>query len=1107
MLNIKKTAIVMIFILLVQCMGFTSYAADSVLEVHMSMTGNDENDGTSAENAVATLEAAKILAEKYYKVYGSAIPVHILVHGGEYQFQKSVTFTNFVFVDKNKKGLKIMAYGDGEVVFTGASELDAEKLALVEDVRELAELAPNGRGKVYKMNLYNCDFSVDDTSYPFVYLDDKEQIQSRWPNSGYAIVEGLVATNIIGFSDENICRWKDAKDARINSFFQADYFLGTGKIASVDAENKTITLDESGKAFSSTDRVGARWYARNLLEEVDIPGEWFVDREKDILYFYPPYEINNKKLEIVTFQNDAIINIGACKNIEISGVTFEKSGGEAIKGNGAENITVTGCTFNYLQGRYAINFLGVNKNIIVSDNECYGCHGGFVFCRSGDVNTLESGNTVIRNNHISSCGSEPVNTYAAIAGSTGVAYERAASVGTVVENNLIENCVTTYAILVPGCNIKILNNEIVNQSKHLKDAGAIYFGRSHTLRGSEVAYNYLHDFNQENYIAGLYNDDSYSGVNWHHNICTNMHTPSIHGMGMDEKYMYNIAINCIMPNAVGSRTGWGNGLYEKNGVLYNEMKTVPDNYSDVYLTSFPEMDGSLERTPYYAPYNSVFFGNVGVNTGNKAIEMQRNLYADVTALEEIEEYGAKAIVRNGTREMIKGKNATVEGNPHFSYSDDYFVDAMNQDYTVRAESELALAVPEILEIDMESIGLTKTPVKSENSFVIKEIDSGTNDAWIYWDNSVGAAKYLVTVTTDENMNNVIFEDTVFENGSNNYLYVDDLENDTLYYVTVKAIGLARDMQFENEVRADFTTLPENEISKEKLLLALNSLKAFYEEVSNPADYNADEEYLIRLKEEIDLAENVYNLSNTQVEIDNEETIIYNMVEEADLYVEEIQIRRISACCVTDSSTMVHVVGKGFDAGESISVLVTNPDKTLEGFANDRNVGNVRYMDTCYADSYGKVEFDFDTAKNKIDMPGEYNVYMNSKGGMVLESKYIYGTVEMGNVSITDGNGIAIAPEKIKESCGETVTINIPVNNRVNTDLECKMIICYYNSGKLTGATNQNVIIKGNYSSNISCEHIIPKSEITQMKIILVNDFEFLKPMTTTKIIYDVNHKE
>lgn len=789
---------------------------------------------------------------------------------------------------------------------------------------------------------------------------------------------------------------------------------------------------------------------------------------------------------------------------------MKNQGGEAIKGNGAENITIDGCTFDYLQGRYAINLAGVNKNITVSDNECYGCHGGFVFCRSGDVNTLESGNTVICNNHISSCGSEPVNTYAAIAGSTGVAYERAASVGTVVENNLIENCVTTYAILVPGCNIKILNNEIVNQSKHLKDAGAIYFGRSHTLRGSEVSNNYLHDFNKENYITGLYNDDSYSGVNWHHNVCANMYTPSIHGMGMDEKYVYNLAINCVTANQVGSRTGWGNGLYEVNGALYNEMKTVFGNFSDAYLESFPEMNGVLERTPYYAPYNSVFFGNIGVATSGKTIEIQRNSLSDgMTALEEIEKYGAKAIERNGVSESIAGKNATSEGNPHFTYSDDYFVDAANQDYTVKVESDLVQTVPEILEINMESIGLTGTCAMRGKSFAIKKTDCGVNDARVYWDNAFGATKYVVTVATDEDMDNVVFEDTVMENGSNNSLYIDCLDSETAYYVTVKAIGLARHMQFENTVKVNFKTLSENNISKEKLLMALNSLKEFYEEISNPAYYNVDKEYLDKLSKEIISAENVYNLSSVQEENNNAEAGIYSLVKETDLYVEEILVQGITAYFADDSSTIIRIVGKGFNVGEKVSILVTNPDNTIEDFAGDRNIGNIRYIDSYYADSYGKVEFEFDTAKNQIDMPGKYNVYMNSKDGTVLEGKYIYGTVEIGDVSITDGGSNLIETEEIGNKKGENVTFSIPVNNRLNMNIEGKMIVCYYSEGKLTGTTTEDVLLKANSSESISCEHIVPEvdEEITQVKIMIVNSFDFMKPMTTSKIICDVNHKE
>ena len=35
-------------------------------------------------------------------------------------------------------------------------------------------------------------------------------------------------------------------------------------------------------------RADQRFYAYNLLEELDAPGEWYLDRQKGLLYFYPP---------------------------------------------------------------------------------------------------------------------------------------------------------------------------------------------------------------------------------------------------------------------------------------------------------------------------------------------------------------------------------------------------------------------------------------------------------------------------------------------------------------------------------------------------------------------------------------------------------------------------------------------------------------------------------------------------------------------------------------------------------------------------------------------------------------------------------------------------
>ena len=60
----------------------------------------------------------------------------------------------------------------------------------------------------------------------------------------------------------------------------------TIKIGKIDTEAKTITTAEpyhyGGRGMSNTQ--GIIYYAFNLLEEIDQPGEWYLDREAGILY-------------------------------------------------------------------------------------------------------------------------------------------------------------------------------------------------------------------------------------------------------------------------------------------------------------------------------------------------------------------------------------------------------------------------------------------------------------------------------------------------------------------------------------------------------------------------------------------------------------------------------------------------------------------------------------------------------------------------------------------------------------------------------------------------------------------------------------------------------
>lgn len=240
--------------------GNADYTKLSKLQgIYVSPNGKEQAKG-DAKNPVNTLEAAKDISEKYYKEFGDKYPVYIFVHGGKYKFSETVTFSDEIFSDKNKKGLKIVGYGDGEPIFTGAEEIDAKKLRVVKDANILARLPKAGRGQVASMKLSDegiDSIKISDKSYPFVYVDDIEQIQSRWPNGGFTQVKSLPSSTMMGYDENNPSRWVMAKDARINAYFNADYWLGTSKVGSVNAKDKIITLDVSGggKTFT-TSRVG-----------------------------------------------------------------------------------------------------------------------------------------------------------------------------------------------------------------------------------------------------------------------------------------------------------------------------------------------------------------------------------------------------------------------------------------------------------------------------------------------------------------------------------------------------------------------------------------------------------------------------------------------------------------------------------------------------------------------------------------------------------------------------------------------------------------------------------------------------------------------------------
>lgn len=832
------------------------------------------------KNIASAMETAKLSAELYGKKY----PVNVYVKGGSYRITETVYLDSTVF-NSDIKGIKFLGY-DGEAKFTGAAELDATKLKPVTDAFTLARIPKEGRGKVAYLDLNEAGlsgaFGVNQTSLPYVYVNDVMQIESRWPNSGFALMGNVPSAGYFTVPDNNVRNWVTQTEAYVSGFFSADYDMRTSSVSSVNGETKTVGL--IGLSFAAG-KTNTRYYIHNLLEEIDMPGEWFVDRKSGILYFYPPYSLKDAKLEITTLMDKNMFDLSNCNNVSFDKITFEKGGKGAIYMPNASNISITNCKFRFFQGTETIGGSGYytanpGDNITIDGNEGWMLGRSFSSVSTGDVNTLKNGNSKITNNRIMCAGF--VSSYDSVIKTGKNSPDRNASVGWTIANNLIQDSECSNAINPTGIDILTTKNECLNIAYNINDGGAIYVGRAATLYNNEVSYNYVHHLNKDYSYCALYNDDGYSGSYWHHNIAYDVRQLFIIGMGLDMRIENNLAVDAAYGYGVGSRMTWQNEHYYQDGILHTEVKDTLSKYP-IYRSRFPQMAEAAKRNPYFAPWNSTVYGNVGINASAES-----TAYGTESVVEEINTYGAKTITDdNGKTIDVSGKHATKEGNPGYTYSDDYFEDPASQNWNLKADSEIAKNHPSLLKINMEEIGLSEgyeNLLNLNKDFKLKAPYNGQTgvqpkEIIFSWDPVKGASKYRLVIATDPEMTNIVYDKTQASYLNNNLCTVTTLDLGTVYYWKVYAIGLARQDQFEVSSLGgpySFKTAQKNEVNRENLKIAIDSLKSVLKEIEE-GGYEYEEEFFTKADAVLKKAEEIHSKSTDQDERDKMEEEIYNLV--------------------------------------------------------------------------------------------------------------------------------------------------------------------------------------------------------------------------------------
>lgn len=505
-------------------------------------------------------------------------------------------------------------------------------------------------GELYPIGSYNTAWKYDGTSVGNnieVFENDRRMMLARYPNAGYLQIDSVLDN---GEAEEfppqvywddrknlhnprggtyimdketavHISRWKSDDTAWLFGYLYHDWADSSTPVK-IRHDTRAI-FPKYVSRFGC--KEGAQYYFYNVLEELDAPGEWYLDRESGILYVYPR---SPDSVFEISVSKDPLIS-GSADNITIEGITLNCTRTTAIKLHGNRNRLVRLLIKNV--GENAVELNGYDN--IVEECEITHTGRGGIYLQGGDRDTLTHGNNCAVNNYIHDF-SEVYQTYQPAIMLCGVG------------NRCAHNEITGtphMAISYKGNEHLIEYNYLHEVVMHSKDAGAIYSGYDWAAHGTVIRYNLLCNIGgEELHPDGIYWDDGLSGQTAYGNILINVKKYGfLIGGGRDNTVSGNIIVG---PSEFSflyddrNRDGILNGGWTHascdtpDAPHWQNLKKIPYKNS-VWSRKYPSLskikiDFSDPDDPDFPPNpaNSVVDNNVIINPDENFIKIEDSVY-------------------------------------------------------------------------------------------------------------------------------------------------------------------------------------------------------------------------------------------------------------------------------------------------------------------------------------------------------------------------------------------------------------------------------------------------------------------------------------------------
>ncbi len=611
------------------------------VEFHVAADGNDTQPGTPAQ-PFATLEAAQRAARNALASEnsgGAQDGVIVWLHQGTWSRSRTFELTD---ADSGHPGASMVyaAYESqkprliGGRVVAGFSPVQDPVILkrLPKDAREhVLWIDLSQQGVTDLGQLRSRGFARPSTpAHLELFFQGRPMTLARWPNEGdWERITGFPSESSQGdqhggqlgalsagffYAGERPRSWQSPSDLWVHGYWAWDWANSYERVNSLDLDRHLIKTAAPYGLYGF--RKNQRFYFLNVLEELDLPGEYFVDRAAGKLYFWPPGPMENAEV-LVSELEEPLIRISNAHHIVLRGLELEATRGQAIRIQDGASNRIEGCTIR-LTGNDGIEVVGGQGHVVLScDVEDNG--DGGISASGGDRATLRPAGHVVENCHFQRQGRWSKCYVPAIL---------MEGVGIQAQHNLIHDH-PHCAILFSGNDHRIEWNEIHHVALETGDVGAIYSGRDYTYRGNVIAHNFIHHTGGVGMGSmGVYMDDCVSGTEVVGNIFQEVTRAVFLGGGRDHRVENNLFIDCQPAVALDGRgldvsPVWHDMVYE---TMKLRLSDVPGTLYRERYPAIRDLDAYYAADTGIPPEHNRITRNIAA--GGKWLEI--NWHADAT---------------------------------------------------------------------------------------------------------------------------------------------------------------------------------------------------------------------------------------------------------------------------------------------------------------------------------------------------------------------------------------------------------------------------------------------------------------------------------------------